>query len=29
LGAADYFVKTQHPISEVVEKVRLVAERGR
>lgn len=29
LGAADYFVKTQHPISEVVEKVRYVAERGR
>ncbi|MDD5099030.1 MAG: response regulator [Candidatus Colwellbacteria bacterium] len=29
LGAADYFVKTQHPINEIVEKVKEQAEKGR
>jgi DNA-binding response OmpR family regulator len=29
LGAADYFVKTQHPINEIIEKVKTQAEKGR
>lgn len=29
LGAADYFVKTQHPINEIVEKVKEQAEKGK
>jgi DNA-binding response OmpR family regulator len=28
LGAADYFVKTQHPIKEIVEKVKFQLSRG-
>lgn len=29
LGAADYFIKVQHPINEIVEKIRAVAIRAR
>lgn len=29
LGAGDYFVKTQHPINEIIEKVKAQAEKGR
>ena len=29
LGAADYFVKTQHPINEIIEKVKMQVEKGK